>query len=888
MRKITFLLVLVFFIQHVRSATITSSGLSTNWNSGSTWVGGVIPTLTDDVIIAAGHSVYNGSSAFCSNLVVSATATLTITSGTLSNRGDFTNNGTIAGAGVLRVLCVNATNTFTSTTAINAPFLTLRFTVSSGRTYVIAAGTVITKIRTINIDGQTAGGFVLNNGELNMVSSSPIISASTFVNGATGVFSTAYNFSLISGGAVDFSTSGNTCTYTGTTWSSVLSTTYQTLTLSSGTTSSIFTKTLAGAITVNTLFTINANVKLSCAGFNITCGGNWIHNGTTTATDLSNLGTITFSGTTPTVTRTGGTERLTDVQVSPATRLTLGSDFQCSNLTLNSGTFDLSNSNFTCHLTGNLIVNAGALIDAKSGKFRFIGAAAQTISGAGTPTFYDIVTRNAAGVSVAGNIMVTNLVTDSLGSFGTSGVGTIRLVANGASQYARIGPVVGSLTGTGWVVEAFVSPGQANWTWLSTPINGNLLSDWDNDPRFYMSGIGGNDGNAGSFYSVRIYNTSTNTYTNITTKNHVLVRGRGYRVYMSDNMTALTTPLIYNSIGTPNFSAVPTPTLAAGGAGNGYNLVGNPYACPIDFSTLAAANSNINSGGFLVLQDNGTYATSPNSGVISPNQGFMVCATVNGSTMTFSESCKNTSSQPNLIRLERPDNFLKIKISNNFNGLGSETSIAFKDGASDAYDNNYDLPYLSNIFDDADNIWTKSSSGEELILNQYGVNSENKIVPLFVKPGVVGNHSIYFSGVSSFTAYNCIWLEDLQTGARVDLAKKSSYDFFTSDINQESRFLVHFENNLDCSSLKGLLTNNDLNENTVVYNNGSGVMVQFGFNELTPVNISVYNALGQEVIQTVALNVSSELVPLPIPADNQIYFVTIRSGEKRITRRIVY
>ena len=70
-------------------ATITSNTTG-NWNTGSTWVGGIVPSSTDDVVIAATHTVTINTTDSCKNLTVNGTSassfgTLNIeTGGTLS------------------------------------------------------------------------------------------------------------------------------------------------------------------------------------------------------------------------------------------------------------------------------------------------------------------------------------------------------------------------------------------------------------------------------------------------------------------------------------------------------------------------------------------------------------------------------------------------------------------------------------------------------------------------------------------------------------------------------------------------------------------------------------------------------------------------------------
>ena len=898
---IKFNLFLVFFLfcfDFIQSAVFTSAA-NGNFNLASTWTisSGTdpngIPDLDDDVII--NHAVNINNTSTCASLVINAGGSIIYTPGqSLVCRGNFSNSGTFVNSGVLYIdhWASTASISVSSTTTINN-VLTLRLR-PNGKTINITSGSSFSNLKNIVVDG-TGGGTANNAGNLSVTAAGggglTINTSTNFVNQTNGSLIVTTGIKVNSG-TFTASAVSNTVTYTSTLYSTIFTTTYHNLVISNGSTTTIASKTLTGNLVVNGDLNINSNVALNCNNFNITIGGNWIHSGTSSAGNLLNPGSVTFNGSNQTITRASGarSEVLGVVNINSSGTVSLGSNLQCSNLSLNGGTFDLSASNFTCNLTGNLVFGASGLLNARNGKFRLVGSVAQTISGTGTPTFFDLTTRNAAGVSVTASVAVSNLLTDSLGQLATSGTGQIRLAASTATSYGRIGPVVGSLSGSGWVVESFVSPGVAGWTWLSTPINGNTLADWDSDPRFYMSGVGGNDGNASSgngiFRSVRFYNTATNTYTNVTTISHVLVNGRGYRVYMSDNMTALTSALVYNSIGTPNFSSVNAPSLVAGGVGNGWNLVGNPYACPIDFSTLAANNPNINSAGYLILQDNGS--TTTNTGPISPNQGFMVNTTSGGSTLTFSEVCKNTTSLPNLIRLAQPENQIKVIVSNDFNGLGSETSIGFVNGATDSIDANTDLPYIANIFEEADNIWSEiASTGERMILNQFNADASERVVELKVKPGVYGKHTLSFSGLSSLNLYNCIGLEDPSNNSGVDLLNQSFYNFYVSDTSKVLIFRLHFQNQQECLKFNNLNQTDLLSENTKIFNNGNGVVIKFGFTDVTPVTISVFNAIGQQVIHTQSLMVSQDLIPLAVPEGNQIYFVTIRSGDKILTRKIV-
>lgn len=97
----TMLLLCLFF--YAEAATITSTTTGGNWNDGTTWVGGIVPRSTDDVVIAANATVTMDAANVGTGILslsVSAGSNLVLSSTIANNlrfniKGNIINNGNI-------------------------------------------------------------------------------------------------------------------------------------------------------------------------------------------------------------------------------------------------------------------------------------------------------------------------------------------------------------------------------------------------------------------------------------------------------------------------------------------------------------------------------------------------------------------------------------------------------------------------------------------------------------------------------------------------------------------------------------------------------------------------------------------------------------------------
>lgn len=171
--------VLLLGSTNVWSATITSAQTG-NWNTTTTWVGGVVPTATDDVVIAAGHTVTADVAPTVVNLTVNGTLQPdNNTDRTLTINGNLTvsSTGTIQGQGTgdisLSFSAINANISLETGSSVTIENLTIAATATN---VTWAGSATISGVLTVAAGGkltQTSGTTTLSYAGAAVVNTSP-------------------------------------------------------------------------------------------------------------------------------------------------------------------------------------------------------------------------------------------------------------------------------------------------------------------------------------------------------------------------------------------------------------------------------------------------------------------------------------------------------------------------------------------------------------------------------------------------------------------------------------------------------------------------------------------------------------------------------------------
>jgi len=512
-----------------------------------------------------------------------------------------------------------------------------------------------------------------------------------------------------------------------------------------------------------------------------------------------------------------------------------------------------------------------------------------------------VLNLNSSGQTLsAGNALV---IADSLsiqaGTFNTNSNVTLRSTSTLKGRLAKLtGTLNGNLT-----VQTFALGGSTGWAQLGiSGISGQTFNNWYGQIPMAIEGSATGVTSAGGYYfeSVQGWDeTNSNGYDTTITVSSAITPGKGYWVYLGNGATS-TTDMTWNVSGTPVTGNVNIPLSSSAQAG--FNLIANPYASPISWTKLRNANSSVNNATYIYNAD-GPYVTFVNgvgtnggNDVIAMGQGFYVEAT-GATNLTATEDVKvefNTNANQLLkgsSSSPSQDLVFKLKV-NGPNSDYDETAFRFNSVATPSFDVEWDAhkifqtPGYAGYPGGYSKYTTISSKGgnEDYSINSLPVfTSQNVSIPVLVKVMTTGTYTISPLNIQNFTNPSCVILKDKLLNVNHVLAN-GPYVCTISDTTSTARF----ELNICAQSMPTSVSNQAaVNDNILISQDQSGAFVKTNFLQNTKAVISVYNIIGQQLINDITVEGTESLTHLNLNVHNQVVLIRVTTDKESVVKKVV-
>ena len=364
----------------------------------------------------------------------------------------------------------------------------------------------------------------------------------------------------------------------------------------------------------------------------------------------------------------------------------------------------------------------------------------------------------------------------SEGNLTNAGTLTLSSDADGYSQLK----VDGSVTNTGTISQSQYLANDG-YTSMSSPMTSDFATtSGDNTKMFYYDG------------SAFAWRTSDQA-------------GRGYFASIGTSVFASSAGT-FSVTGTPNTSMTHSLSYsvnaAANGSGTGWNLVGNPYTCGLDWTAMTKTDVN---DAFYVWDPatslykyyasgaiSGTYLTASNTltAIIPPMQAVWVQTTSNSAALSSTMADDGTLlNAPTYISKTVPDNLILGVVALNDSTVNDAMWLIDNMQAKTGFDGSYDAWKMDNG-DNQPNI-SSVFNGEELAINALDfVNTP--VIPLGFYGPTKGTYAISLEQIVNGASYK-VTLEDRYLDVFYDISSKDYTFKNTGWDSEDSRFLLHLE-----------------------------------------------------------------------------------------------
>lgn len=352
------------------------------------------------------------------------------------------------------------------------------------------------------------------------------------------------------------------------------------------------------------------------------------------------------------------------------------------------------------------------------------------------------------------------------------------------------------------------------------------------------------------------YNTATDVYAT-TANTYNFAVGQGYLIRTPDNHPTSPTSWLGQFVGLPNSGDV---TVGLSTAGQGFNLVGNPYPSPISISTMISENNGVIGGNLYfwrktngatgsayITYSGGTFSDGPHDfNNIQPGQGFIVEA-VSGAGLSFTNTQRQADNgvfYRNGNAIQSEDNSrIWLNVSAN-NAVVGQMAIGYNASASNDLDPS-DAAYIN------DNAVALNSfvANTELAVQHRAEFVATDVVPLSFKTNIAGSYTIAINDVDGLFTNEAqtIFLKDNLLNIEHDL-RNSAYQFTSASGVFANRFEVIYQSTLG-------VTLPEFANQTIVFAKDNNLNVQSGSSVIK--GIQVFDVQGRLVLDVKDINATS-------------------------------
>jgi hypothetical protein len=262
-----------------------------------------------------------------------------------------------------------------------------------------------------------------------------------------------------------------------------------------------------------------------------------------------------------------------------------------------------------------------------------------------------------------------------------------------------------------------------------------------------------------------------------------LLPSKGYSLFLP----ATTLLRFIGTFNTGPQSSGPLTRSSAALSETGWQLLGNPYPSPIDWSTVAPAQRPGLDGAMYVYESTGQYTGSfrsyvngfGSSSLIDAGAGYFVrvsSATVPGRVdLTDANRVTEFGLEPSFARRTAADQRPQLQLKLHGTLGADETTIYFEQGATIGVDAAFDAIKLANP--SGWNLSSQAGSTSMAINGLPALSSTNTVVvPLLLQVPAAGNLILEATNLAHFGAYS-VYLNDAAQGTQLLLAAGTRYQF---------------------------------------------------------------------------------------------------------------